>query len=473
MLTLHSPTMHPIQRISLVSCLALIAVAGFRGPASAQAVYGRVLSAEQREMLPGAHVALLDSETAALVITAVTDSAGTFTLEVPAPGTYTLVASREGYASIPPKLVTVDQAALERVDVELARLDILTSRNESARRLAESAERACEGRLNQRSSAIMGVVRDSLAGVTLAGVPVVLEQVTNDGRLRRVRETKTDRDGFFAFCPLPAPREVAVRAELGDRSATAGIETEPGTGSFLNLYVGLATEAEASAIVGTVREWETGQPLAGSNVRLRGADRSVTTDVEGRFVFPDVPYGVYVVEVDHLGYSTAREAFYLNGGSTANVEVALSVEAIEIDPIVVTVDRGNQIFGDLADFERRMSRGLGIFLTAPELERQGVGPGTPLYVALRGLPSVRIQTRGLSGYSINLRSAFTLSEGTCEPVLYVDGMRYQLDPDLGWGEPIGAIQAIEIYRGAAEVPGEFSGSDASCGVVVVWTKRGR
>jgi hypothetical protein len=52
-------------------------------------------------------------------------------------------------------------------------------------------------------------------------------------------------------------------------------------------------------------------------------------------------------------------------------------------------------------------------------------------------------------------------------------MRYQLDPDIGWGQPVGAIQGVEIYRGAAEVPGEFSGTDASCGVIVIWTKRGR
>jgi hypothetical protein len=318
----------------------------------------------------------------------------------------------------------------------------------------------------------MGVVRDSLAEVTLAGVPVVLEQVMRDGRLRTVRETETDGSGFFAFCPLPAPHEVAVRAELGERSVTMGVETEPGTGTFLNLWVGLATVASSSGIVGTVTDWTTGEPLPGSTVTLRGGDRRVTTDVDGRFVFPDLDYGVYVVEVEHLGYGTAREAFYLNGGSTATVEVALSVDAIEVDPIVVTVDRGRQIFGDLAEFEDRMDRGLGLFLTAEDLERRGVGPGTPLYVALQGLPSVRVQRQGL-GYSVRLRSAFTLSGGACEPTLWVDGMRYQLDPDIGWGQPVGAIQGVEIYRGAAEVPGEFSGTDASCGVIVIWTKRGR
>ena len=36
------------------------------------------------------------------------------------------------------------------------------------------------------------------------------------------------------------------------------------------------------------------------------------------------------------------------------------------------------------------------------------------------------------------------------------------------------VEAIEVYRGASELPGEFHGfrGGGSCGAVVVWTKRG-
>lgn len=34
-------------------------------------------------------------------------------------------------------------------------------------------------------------------------------------------------------------------------------------------------------------------------------------------------------------------------------------------------------------------------------------------------------------------------------------------------------QAVEAYRSAAEVPTEFSGASSQCGVVVLWTRRGR
>ena len=32
------------------------------------------------------------------------------------------------------------------------------------------------------------------------------------------------------------------------------------------------------------------------------------------------------------------------------------------------------------------------------------------------------------------------------------------------------VAGVEVYRGAASLPGEFGGSDSRCGVVVVWTK---
>jgi hypothetical protein len=52
------------------------------------------------------------------------------------------------------------------------------------------------------------------------------------------------------------------------------------------------------------------------------------------------------------------------------------------------------------------------------------------------------------------------------------GMRITLDPQLGLNEFTALdLEVIEVYRSAAEVPGEFSG-DANCGVLVLWTRRG-
>jgi outer membrane receptor for ferrienterochelin and colicin len=38
--------------------------------------------------------------------------------------------------------------------------------------------------------------------------------------------------------------------------------------------------------------------------------------------------------------------------------------------------------------------------------------------------------------------------------------------------PVSSIEGIEVYKGAAQLPAEFGGSNSMCGVVAIWTKRG-
>jgi hypothetical protein len=65
--------------------------------------------------------------------------------------------------------------------------------------------------------------------------------------------------------------------------------------------------------------------------------------------------------------------------------------------------------------------------------------------------------------------------GLCPIHLYLDGQRVRVD----WSEtienlvPAASILAIEIYTSPAELPAEYGGSATRCGVVGVWTKRGR
>jgi hypothetical protein len=57
----------------------------------------------------------------------------------------------------------------------------------------------------------------------------------------------------------------------------------------------------------------------------------------------------------------------------------------------------------------------------------------------------------------------------CPPDYVIDG---QFDNGFGPSTPIRDIVALEVYTGPADVPGEFAGRTAGCGVVVVWTRSG-
>jgi hypothetical protein len=121
-----------------------------------------------------------------------------------------------------------------------------------------------------------------------------------------------------------------------------------------------------------------------------------------------------------------------------------------------------------------MESGLGgTFILEHEIRARG---NPSLGEALQGISSLKIRKVGWEWRIVNARcSTGSLSN---EPVIYVDGVKVHTP---GSGDPMYIlrelsgldIEAIEVYRGPASVPAEFSGLDSACGAVVVWTKRGR
>ena len=72
----------------------------------------------------------------------------------------------------------------------------------------------------------------------------------------------------------------------------------------------------------------------------------------------------------------------------------------------------------------------------------------------------------------------------CGPTVYIDGIKVTYgnfrgeDPAVEAADAINMvlpthIYAMEIYKGPAETPGEFLDSNSRCGVVLIWTGRGR
>jgi hypothetical protein len=76
---------------------------------------------------------------------------------------------------------------------------------------------------------------------------------------------------------------------------------------------------------------------------------------------------------------------------------------------------------------------------------------------------------GLGGFVVLRRH-----EGpSCQPAVFIDGVQIRAKPmELLFEMHPGSVEGIEVYQGAATVPGEFGGSSAQCGVIAVWTRRG-
>src|SRR5687767_8678389 len=95
-----------------------------------------------------------------------------------------------------------------------------------------------------------------------------------------------------------------ARAATGFRCLVARtIVAEVRMGSFLlgAVKILLAVQATQATVAGTVRDEETGEPLAGAVVTLIDLDRATTTNADGRYVLQQVPPGPQHITFRFIG----------------------------------------------------------------------------------------------------------------------------------------------------------------------------
>ena len=224
-------------------------------------------------------------------------------------------------------------------------------------------------------------------------------------------------------------------------------------------------------VLGRFVDHETGHPIPDVEVMLKASGLTTLSDPNGMFAFPEVQPGEEILEAKHLSYGRHLEGLHLEGGRSYRVEGKLSREPIELEGIEVAAT-SRKWFQKMDDLRWRMQQGLGgTYILADELEARG---HPSVADAIQGTPRLTVLRYGFYPIIIN-RSCTTLA-GSKEPVIYLDGVKVHRP---GSGNPMYVlrevapmdIEAIEIYTGASAVPGEYGGSDAQCGVILIWTKR--
>jgi hypothetical protein len=261
---------------------------------------------------------------------------------------------------------------------------------------------------------------------------------------------------------INAAIDAAIDAALADILATSTLTSGETVveGIVINGANGLAV---VDAIIAVERE------------PLRYAAR---TDQAGRFSFGAIEGGRYQLSVRHDALPGIEQSLEVSGaGTITRLDVVLEPEVRDTGRVIVTIQDVTQVQGITAsvrrrpasstlavvsermEFQRRL--GLGRLWDRGEIEGSGVNRFADLLV---GVPGVRV-----AGIQVVLNS---LLPGCGAPLLYVDGIRYgRASPDESL-IPLHLVEALEVYRRPSEIPGEFSGSDAQCGVIAVWTRRG-
>ena len=240
------------------------------------------------------------------------------------------------------------------------------------------------------------------------------------------------------------------------------------------------TSVVAQTLTGKVTDNDSGDPLVGAQVFVKGTFNGTTTDVSGSYSL-DVSDNV-TVTVAYMGYKTSE---LLTSGGTA--DFSLEPDVLKQDEVVVT--------GLVSSVKRRNAANAVASVSGDDLVN---APTQTLDQALSGQfagVNIRRNTGAPGGgVNVNLRGQSTLT-GSTQPLYVVDGLIMNNDANqsgidvvtaatgAGSSSPQGQptnrigdvnpndIESIEVLKGASAAA--MYGAKASNGVVTIKTKRGK
>ena len=206
-------------------------------------------------------------------------------------------------------------------------------------------------------------------------------------------------------------------------------------------------------ITGTILD-NTGNPLSGVSVTVKGSQKGTSTDAQGHFSI-DANAGD-VLQLSMIGY----KAKTVTVGAENNLHVSMELEAT-MDSEIVIVGFGTQ--------KKINVTGSVSTVSAKQLESR---PVSNVGQALQGMvPGLNFSTAGLGGelnqnLSFNIRGTGTIGAGSSSsPLVLIDGMEGNmnaLNPQ--------DIATISVLKDAASA--SIYGSRAAFGVVLITTKKG-
>lgn len=208
-------------------------------------------------------------------------------------------------------------------------------------------------------------------------------------------------------------------------------------------------------VQGVVRD-ETGQPVPGVSVRVKGTSTVVATDANGRFSLT-APATTSVLTFSFIGYDTQE----VTVGNRTNITVNLKPNSTNLETVeVVSVGYGT--------LDKKEVTSSVTHVDASEFRQSG--SRNPLDLIQGKVPGlVLTRTSGSnpnSGVSVQLRGAVTVT-GSASPLFVIDGIP-DANPDLLQQDDIESIDVLKDGSGAA-----IYGTRGNAGVIIITTKKGK
>ena len=240
------------------------------------------------------------------------------------------------------------------------------------------------------------------------------------------------------------------------------------------LLGGLTVEgsAQTGQITGQVRAAQSQSPLDVAQVHIPQLLIGTLTRANGSFLLLNVPVGTHQLLIERIGYGTESREVTVTVGQTLSLDIEMAEQALSLDALIVTGTAGGarrrEIGNTVAEI-RAVDLQLETLLRPEDVLAASV-PGVQMSLG-SGDPG--------AGQTIRIRGVNSLTQGN-RPLIYIDGVRMESGtmPCQRTTQRAGALNSInpddidriEIVKGSAATT--LYGTEASAGVIQVFTKRG-
>ena len=230
---------------------------------------------------------------------------------------------------------------------------------------------------------------------------------------------------------------------------------------LLFLFLILPLSVFAQTLSGVVLDAASNQPLPGVNVIVKGANKSTTTDFDGKFQLGGLNNGD-LVQFSFIGY-TAQEVKY---SGQKSVSISLVEEANQLQEVVVQVGYGS--------VKKKDATGSATVITTKDFNK---GANVTTENLLQGrVAGVTVNTSGApgSGSEIRIRGGSSLFASN-DPLIVIDGLPIENATTTGSTSFLASlnpstIESMTVLKDASATA--IYGSRASNGVILITTKKG-
>ena len=207
---------------------------------------------------------------------------------------------------------------------------------------------------------------------------------------------------------------------------------------------------------------DTGEPLIGVSVLVKGTTVGTITDFDGNYSL-EVPSGKHILVISYIGYKTQD----ITVGKSNQLNIKMEADTQALDEVVVVgygVMKKRDLTGSIASVK-----------AADIVKSPASNAMEALQGQVPGLDIVRNSGKATSGVTINIRGQRSLSDVKDEfgnnvanaPLFIIDGMQGGDFSDIAPAD----IESIEVLKDASSTA--IYGARGANGVIIITTKRAK